>query len=91
MDGRKNNKGTKGNKGGRPPKAVEMKAYERGLEAIIEKYGSESKYWAMIAEQALESFPHLKLLTEYTYGKAPEKIDITGGNITIKPPSWFNE
>jgi hypothetical protein len=52
MDRRKNNKGTKGNNGGRPPKAVEVKAYERGLEAIIQEYGSEGKYWAMIAQKA---------------------------------------
>lgn len=87
MDKRKNNGGHPNS--GRKPKAVELKAYERGLEAIVGQYGSEGDYWSMIAEKARDSFPHLKLLTEYTYGKAPEKIDITSGNLPINPPTWF--
>ena len=87
MDKRKNNGGHANS--GRKPKAVELKAYERGLEAIVAQYGSEADYWSMIAEKAMDSFPHLKMLTEYTYGKAPEKIDITSGNLPINPPTWF--
>ena len=87
MDKRKNNGGHANS--GRKPKAVELKAYERGLEAIVAQYGSEADYWSMIAEKAMDSFPHLKMFTEYTYGKAPEKIDITSGNLPINPPTWF--
>ena len=39
-------------------------------------FGSEEEAWESLAEQAKQSFPHLKLLFEYKYGKpidAPEE------------------
>lgn len=62
---------------GRKSKAEELKAIENGLEAIIEAYGSVSEYWVHIATKSKESFPHMKLLHEYIYGKARETKDIS--------------
>lgn len=70
-DGRRNNKGTKGNKGGRKPKAEEQKLIEklsplatkafRALDNAIQ----EEHSWA------------LRLWFEYMYGKPKEKVEIT--------------
>ncbi len=77
-DGRRNNGGTKGNKGGgRKTKAEEFKIVKLGTAAIIEVYGSEEKYWKHIAVESVESLPHLKLLSEYVYGKPKESRNIT--------------
>jgi len=80
MDGRKNNKGKTGNKGGRKSKAEELKAAELGTSAIIDAYGSLDKYWLHIAKESKDSMPHLKMLTEYIYGKPTEtkSIDVDG-------------
>lgn len=77
-------------KPGRKSKAEELKAYEHGRKAILSAYGSEDAFWAMIAEKATESFQHLKLLMEYTYGRSPQSIEIKseqGANL----PSWLKE
>ena len=68
MDGRRNNKGTKGNKGGRPSKAEEMKLIKRlsphedlahrKLEEAIEL----GKDWA------------IRLFFEYMYGKPKQSV-----------------
>ncbi len=72
-DGRKNNGGAR--KGaGRPRKAKEEHIKRLGIEAIEKVYGSVSDYYYHIAKQSKESFPHLKLLQEYVYGKAPDVV-----------------
>ena len=72
-DGRKNNGGAR--KGaGRKRKADEEKVKRLGENAIIEVYGSIENYYQHIAKEAKESFPHLKLLQEYVFGKAPDRI-----------------
>lgn len=78
-DGRKNNGAKKGeNRGqGRKPKAEELKIINLGTNAIIEVYGSVEKYWNHIANESKKSLPHLKMLTEYIYGKPKERIDLT--------------
>ena len=46
------------------------------LNAMAKVFGSEEEAWESLAEQAKQSFPHLKLLFEYKYGKpidAPEE------------------
>tara|TARA_R100000008_G_C3587683_1_gene173881 strand:- start:3273 stop:3680 length:408 start_codon:yes stop_codon:yes gene_type:complete len=46
------------------------------LNAMAKAFGSEEAAWESLAEQAKQSFPHLKLLFEYKYGKpldAPEE------------------
>lgn len=71
MDGRVNNKGTKGNKGGRPPRAEEheilarlspledkfIQAMERGLE--------QTQGWAV------------KIFAEYYWGKPKERVEVS--------------
>ena len=69
MDGRKNNKGVKGNKGGRPPKAEEQKLIEHLSpfhDLAIEKLQDavkDGKDWA------------IKLYLEYYYGKPKQVLD----------------
>ena len=70
MDGRKNNGGhsTKGY-AGRKPKEDEDRIRTLSITALESIYGSEEKAFEFIAESSKESFPHLKLLLEYAYGK----------------------
>ena len=70
-DGRKNNSGTKGNKGGRPSKADEQKLIEK-LSPLEDKAFkalnnaiSEEHSWAV------------KLYFEYMYGKPKERVEVT--------------
>jgi len=71
MDGRINNKGTKGNKGGRPSKAEEQKLIENltpmnpdALKSL--EIGLKNKeQWAV------------KLFFEYFYGKPQQRVDVT--------------
>jgi len=77
MDRRKGNKGTIGNKGGRPPKADEDRIRKLSISALESIYGSEAKAFEYIAEQSKESFPHLRLILEYAYGKPKDLKDIS--------------
>lgn len=83
-DGRKNNGGhsTKG-RAGRKPKADELKIKELGLKAIAQEYGGEEEYWKHIASESKSSMPHLKMLTEYIYGKPKETKDIKVEQVPI--------
>lgn len=75
-DGRKDNGGAR--KGaGRPSKAEELKVVKLGTDAIVRIYGSIEKYYDHIAKESKESFPHLKLLQEYVFGKPKETIETT--------------
>jgi hypothetical protein len=71
MDKRKYNKGTKGNKGGRPPKADEQKLIER-LSPLAEK-----AFRALDNAIQEEHSWALRLWFEYMYGKPKEKVEIT--------------
>ena len=77
IDGRVNNGGhsTKG-KAGRPTKAKEEQVRRLGLNAIEKVYGSIDKYYEFIATESKGSFPHLKLLQEYVFGKPKEIIEV---------------
>ena len=70
-DGRKNNKGTKGNKGGRPPKDVELKFIEK-LDNIIDSDIAIEKLKQLIKD---DNFPALKLYIEYRFGKPKEVVE----------------
>lgn len=59
---------------GRKRKVDEEKVRRLGEDAIIEVYGSLEKYYKHIATEAKESFPHLKLLQEYVFGKPTERV-----------------
>ena len=74
MDKRKNNGGHK--TAGRKSKAEELDLIKLGTEAIESVYGSQSEYWKHIAKESKESMPHLKMLSEYVYGKPKETKDI---------------
>ena len=70
MDGRKNNRGTLGNKGGRPPKAQEQQLIEAltpmcdlALEKLEENIRA-GESWAV------------KMFMEYFYGKPKETKDL---------------
>lgn len=93
-DGRKHNgrkRGEKVNKVMASPttlnKAQKDRVHIYALNAMKEVFGSEEKAWASLAEKAKDSFPHLKLLFEYKYGK-PEDVGLNEGkpkvNINIK-------
>ena len=77
VDGRKNNGGNKN--AGRKPKVEELALIKLGKDAIISVYGSEEDYWKHIAKESKSSMSHLKLLSEYVYGKPKESksIEIT--------------
>lgn len=74
MDKRKHNGGAR--KGaGRKPKADEDRVRTLSIGAIKKVFGSEEEGWLHIAKQAKESFPHLKMLYEYSYGKPKETVE----------------
>ena len=62
---------------GRKTKAEELKVQKLGLDAIESVYGSIEKYYIHIAKESKDSFPHLKLLQEYVFGKPKETIETT--------------
>ena len=68
---------------GRKTKADEDKVRKLGIDAIERVYGSVDKYWQHIAAESKESFPHLKLIHEYIYGKAKEIKEIEITNIPV--------
>jgi len=60
---------------GRKSKAEELKVRKLGIDAITEIYGSVEKYYQHIAKESKDSFPHLKLLQEYVFGKPKETVE----------------
>lgn len=97
-DGRKNNGRKRGEKVNKPvkkvtatPGAINKAKKDRvhiyALNAMSKVFGSEEAAWESLAEKAKDSFPHLKLLFEYKYGK-PEDVGLNEGkpkvNINIK-------
>lgn len=72
MDRRKFNKGTIGNKGGRPPKADEVALIEQ-LDGILHP----DEVWHPIAEKIKQGdIQAAKLWIEYRYGKAQQMLNI---------------
>tara|TARA_R110000851_G_scaffold91073_3_gene198888 strand:- start:137 stop:463 length:327 start_codon:yes stop_codon:yes gene_type:complete len=74
-DGRLKNGGARVG-AGRPTKAKEEQVRRLGLDAIAKVYGSVEKYYIHIATESQESFPHLKLLQEYVFGKPKEVVEV---------------
>ena len=62
---------------GRPRKADEDRIRDLCLSALERVYGSEAEAFEYIAKKSKESFPHLKLLFEYAYGKPKETRDVS--------------
>jgi hypothetical protein len=73
MDNRQNNKGTLGNKGGRPSKAEEMKLIEL-LNTHIDKDSVIKKLKEFIDADNLKA---LEIYLAYMYGKPKETKDVT--------------
>ena len=73
MDGRKNNSGTIGNKGGRPKKADELKLIEK-LDNLIDN----DEVIKTLGKQILKGDSRaMSLYFGYRYGKPKESVDIT--------------
>ena len=73
MDGRRNNKGTKGNKGGRPSKAEEMHLIEK-----LDKHIDNDDAILILKKKMEEGdFKALQLYMNYYYGKPKETKDVT--------------
>jgi hypothetical protein len=76
LDGRKNNKGTKGNKGGRKPKSEEQQLIERltpmadTAHEQLKKAIDDGEQWAV------------RLWFEYFYGKPHQSQSLTVDNKT---------
>jgi len=88
-DGRQNNGRKRGEKVNKPvkkvmatPSAMNKAKKDRvniyALNAMKRGFGSEEAAWESLAEKAKDSFPHLKLLFEYKYGK-PEDVGLDEG------------
>lgn len=77
-DGRRNNGAVKGiSRGqGRKPKAKEEEIKNFALGSMKRAFGSEKKAWEALANMSKDSFPHLRLLWEYKYGKPKEQKDL---------------
>ena len=77
-DGRRNNGAVKGiSRGqGRKPKAQEKKISSFALQSMKKVFGSEEKPWLELGKLARESFPHMRLLWEYKYGKPKESKEL---------------
>ena len=73
MDKRRFNKGTKGNKGGRPSKSEELKLIEQ-LDKVIDREDVIQKLKVMIDDG---NFKAVQLYMNYMYGKPKETKDIT--------------
>lgn len=87
MDGRRNNKGTKGNAGGRKPKADEIELLETISKAGAAVYGQEpyKALWAQIWEQAQTgSKDHQNMILLYTYGKPKQRVEIDSPELEFR-------
>jgi len=94
-DGRRNNGRNKGDaylkKVSATPANINKAKKDRSKlyaqNAMAETFGSEEAAWLHLAEMAKESFPHMKLLFEYKYGRAGDNLDAGSAkkmNINIK-------
>ena len=59
------------------------------LNAMSKVFGSEEEAWESLAEQAKNSFPHLKLLFEYKYGKPLDKPEEKQQKVNINIKNLF--
>jgi len=59
------------------------------LNAMAKVFGSEEEAWESLAQQAKQSFPHLKLLFEYKYGKPLDKPEEKQQKVNINIKNLF--
>lgn len=83
MDGRRNNRGVIGNKGGRPPKADEIKLIEQ-MDAIAAPSEAWAALWGKVQEGDTQA---IKTWLEYRFGKPKQQLDVTtdGDKINVVP------
>lgn len=84
MDKRKYNKGTKGNKGGRKPKADEIKIIER-MDAAL----APSEVWEALANRVAKGdVQAIKLWLAYRFGQPKQDVNLNTneGMISIVMP-----
>jgi len=90
LDKRKNNKGTKGNNGGRPPKVKEDLAIERINRALKELYSEDDDENAV--NEFLKDFGQekegKKFFAEHLLGKPKEQRDVNYKFLDINPIEW---
>jgi len=80
MDKRKLNKGTIGNKGGRPPKADEIKVIEQ-MDAVM----APIEVWqALAAKVEIGDVNATKTWLNYRYGMPKQQVEQTNVNIEAK-------
>jgi hypothetical protein len=91
MDKRVNNKGTKGNKGGRPSKAQEQKANYIFTTALKRIYNEEEDDEAKIkfVQELSESQRGQIFIAEHLFGKAPQTLDVNTNDTGSVPIDRF--
>ena len=89
-DGRKNNRGTKGNKGGRKPKAEEAR-----IRDLTSPYVGDAiqkvVYIMQNAESERDQLAAAKLLLAYHFGNPSNSVDVStnGKEININPVQFI--
>lgn len=76
---------------GRKKKADEDKVVKLSTGAIESVYGSQEEYFIYLAKQSKGSFPHLKLLHEYAFGKVPEVVHNINEEVEAPILEWDDE
>jgi len=89
MDGRKNNSGTKGNKGGRPKKSD-----EESLIKLMDKIMPQEEYWGIVAKEVREGEKQnkgvaMRLWASYRHGQPKQSIDLNTKERNL--PEWMQE
>ncbi len=69
---------------GRKPKADEERIKALSIKGLVSMFGSEERAFESLAQQAATSFPHMKLLFEYAYGKPKESLEITDHSMSVE-------
>jgi hypothetical protein len=75
MDGRKNNRGTKGNNGGRTPKSAEIKLAEKMRNILDDETVIQNLANIVTNAEHKDHFKSIELWTGYLYGKPTQRIE----------------
>lgn len=97
LDGRNHNGAKKGDKQLRAieqdlkglnadTKAKQNRNAVYATNAIREVFGSETDFWVHVAEKSKESFNHMKILTEYAFGKPSDGSSNGNSNTKLDIP-----
>lgn len=74
-DGRINNRGTKGNKGGRKPKSEEIKLAEQIRNVIDDETLLQKLADMAVDDKNRNQYKAIELLTGYLYGKPTQRVE----------------